>query len=245
MKKVLIAESDVNPQNYDNYLSKATNLSIAKLPSMAESKKEAIQVIEENIEKIYESNAVVFTGGRDLDPKFYGDDLSADKMERFKVKVPSNNRDQIENAYLRFALKEKKAIVGICRGMQFINQAFDGEMYYDLMEEGVVQETHLEHNDGVSRTHEITPMLSSPWLADKLFTDGRRERVNSRHHQAVKKVGRDLVVTARSHDGVIEMIESEDLKKRIVLVQFHPEMMIEEPDNPEFAQRLLDVVSNL
>ncbi|MGH3446539.1 MAG: gamma-glutamyl-gamma-aminobutyrate hydrolase family protein [Nocardioidaceae bacterium] len=44
----------------------------------------------------------------------------------------------------------------------------------------------------------------------------------SRHQQAVKELGRDLVITARSADGIVEAIEHQDAP--IVGLQWHPEI---------------------
>jgi putative glutamine amidotransferase len=48
--------------------------------------------------------------------------------------------------------------------------------------------------------------------------------VNSFHHQAVKRVAEEFVVTARSSDGIIEAIEHPG-KRFAVAVQWHPEEM--------------------
>ena len=47
--------------------------------------------------------------------------------------------------------------------------------------------------------------------------------VNSAHHQSVEPVGRELRVTARSLDGVVEAMEHQRLP--ILTTQFHPERM--------------------
>ena len=46
--------------------------------------------------------------------------------------------------------------------------------------------------------------------------------VNTFHHQSVKKLGRDLRITASSSDGVVEAIEG-TTDWYVLGVQFHPE----------------------
>ena len=53
--------------------------------------------------------------------------------------------------------------------------------------------------------------------------------VNSAHHQAVDKLGNDLIVTGKASDGVIESIES-TIHKWCVGVQWHPEFLITDSD---------------
>ena len=51
-------------------------------------------------------------------------------------------------------------------------------------------------------------------------------RVNSLHHQAVKRLGRGLKVTARSEDGFVEAVESAEEYPFLMAVQWHPEEMV-------------------
>ncbi|MGV7976665.1 MAG: gamma-glutamyl-gamma-aminobutyrate hydrolase family protein [Anaerolineaceae bacterium] len=52
-------------------------------------------------------------------------------------------------------------------------------------------------------------------------------RVNSLHHQAVRKLGEGLMVCARAEDGVIEGIELPE--RRFALgMQWHPECLPED-----------------
>ena len=53
-------------------------------------------------------------------------------------------------------------------------------------------------------------------------------RVNSLHHQAVKRLGRGLKVTARSEDGFVEAVESAEEYPFLMAVQWHPEEMVSE-----------------
>ena len=55
---------------------------------------------------------------------------------------------------------------------------------------------------------------------------GESAYVNSRHHQAIRKVGKGLTVTAMAPDGVVEGVETAD--RQVVAVQWHPENMWQE-----------------
>jgi putative glutamine amidotransferase len=51
--------------------------------------------------------------------------------------------------------------------------------------------------------------------------------VNSAHHQAIDRLGKDLAVNSYSEDGVIEGIEwkNKNNKSFMLAVQWHPERM--------------------
>jgi putative glutamine amidotransferase len=58
--------------------------------------------------------------------------------------------------------------------------------------------------------------------------------VNSMHHQALRELGRDLVVTARAHDGLVEAVEHPG-RRFVVGMQCHPEELYLDRD---WARRL-------
>jgi len=58
--------------------------------------------------------------------------------------------------------------------------------------------------------------------------------VNSMHHQALREVGRDLVVSARAHDGLVEAVEHPG-RRFVVGLQCHPEELYLDHD---WARRL-------
>jgi putative glutamine amidotransferase len=172
-------------------------------------------------------DALVLTGGIDVDPSRYGDG------ERHpKVKETAPARDDMELAYLRAACDRDIPVLAICRGHQVLNVGFGGRL--------------LQHIDsGEHRADYRTEGYPSRWHdltidQDSLLADifgATRLRINSRHHQAVtmNKLGAGLRPVAFADDhgrSLVEGMESEQ-HRWVVGVQWHPERP--EPQEPGFA----------
>lgn len=170
------------------------------------------EVIKEQIEMV---DGLLLSGGQDVAPKNYGEEPTPKLGDIFP------ERDDFEYALLKAALEAKKPILGICRGLQIINTYFNGSLYQDLSYIGTEVLKHNQVNSPSMVTHSVTLDKSS-----KLFDIFGEEkiRVNSFHHQAVKKVGDGLAISAKAPDGVIEAIEKTDYPF-LVAVQWHPEML--------------------
>ena len=179
-------------------------------------------VDDETLRGIYDAlDAVFLPGGADIDPATYGSDPHplCDRTDR--------ERDRVEVALARWALEEDKPVLGVCRGMQLINVAAGGSLYQDLAQEfpGALK-------------HDYFPFRGQAFARDYLahevlVTEGSRLahlmgsgplKVNSMHHQGVRVLGRGLVATALSPDGLIEAIEG-DRDGYLVAVQWHPEAL--------------------
>lgn len=109
-------------------------------------------------------------------------------------------------------------VLGICYGMQLLNALADGTIYGDVEREREDARTHSQKRGAT--THEVRLGESS-----QLRTLLNRESltVNSRHLQAIDRLGKGFRVTGRAPDGVVEVIEHE--KAPLIGVQFHPERM--------------------
>jgi putative glutamine amidotransferase len=115
--------------------------------------------------------------------------------------------------------QRQRPVLGICYGMQFINARLGGSIYADVQKAPGSEPHSPSRNGGGDVFHEID-LTEGSVLAG--LAAGER-RVNSDHLQAVEEVGAGLSVSARSTDGLIEAIETED--GQLLGVQFHPERM--------------------
>ncbi len=165
-------------------------------------------------------DGILFTGGEDVDPSFYGEKKQHESVHDHRP------RDKFEFSLLEGALARRTPILGICRGVQMINVGFGGTLYQDMKEDADPQFEHRQTDLGKSRqepTHTI--LVTDPESGLGAIVQGAC-RVNSLHHQAVKRLGRGLKVTARSEDGFVEALESAGEYPFLMAVQWHPEEMV-------------------
>lgn len=163
-------------------------------------------------------HGLLLTGGGDVDPSRYGEASHATASDL------DPDRDDYEIALVRQAVEADIPILGICRGMQVINVALGGTLIQDVPSEvaGVVEHAIKEPRFAIAHEVWIAPS-SLLWslMRDKL-AEGEACQVNSRHHQALKKVAEGFEVSATAPDGVIEAIERRT-SRFCVGVQWHPE----------------------
>lgn len=159
----------------------------------------------------------LFTGGQDVNPEIYKQEKSPLCGEI------SEARDKFEYLLLHEVIKRNKPILGICRGIQFINAYFGGTLYQDLDTEHPSKTEHHMSAPYDRGIHSVSLTDGAPLKAllkkDTLF-------VNSYHHQAIKELGSSLKTTAVSEDGLIEGIYAPD-KNFLWAVQWHPEFSYE------------------
>ncbi|MGD1090867.1 MAG: gamma-glutamyl-gamma-aminobutyrate hydrolase family protein [Bryobacteraceae bacterium] len=172
-------------------------------------------------------SGVMLMGGTDVNPERYGEarDPKTDK--------PDDQRDQRELELIAEALERNLPILAICRGMQILNVQHGGTLVQHL--------DPVEHHRQRPKVKSVSAHLIEIVPATKLARIAGSElrwQVNSRHNQAVARVGHGLVVSATDpSDGVIEAIERPD-KRFVVGVQWHPENQIAGKDS--IARRLFD-----
>lgn len=151
----------------------------------------------------------------DVDPALYGEEPHP-KLGRV---VPE--KDATDMLVLAEAERLGLPVLAICYGVQALNVFRGGTLVQDI--ESQVPDC-LKHEQGKPlgrNSHGIEVEKDSILYG---LTSAREARVNSHHHQAVKAPGRDLKVTARAKDGVIECIEDVREDKFVLGVQWHPEM---------------------
>ena len=178
-------------------------------------------------------DGLILSGGRDVDPHFYGEE----PLEKLEAIFPE--RDVHEMALIKAAIDLKKPILAICRGMQILNVTYGGTLYQDISYAPGEHIKHCQIGSPYQATHSIKIDKHSTLfrMADKLEI----ERVNSFHHQALKQVAKGLRVVATAPDGIIEAVENED-GAFIIGVQFHPEMMF---DKSTFARGIFKKFINI
>ena len=160
-------------------------------------------------------DGLILCGGNDISPALYQEEING------AVDI-DYERDKCEWRLIKAFIEAQKPILGICRGCQLLNVYFGGTLYQHL------ENTNTHRIDGVGAIHEITAVKGS--VAYELY--GERFIANSFHHQAVKKLGANLVATQYC-DNVIEGFEHDSLP--IIAFQWHPEKIC-------FSKRLEDTV---
>ncbi len=162
-------------------------------------------------------DGLVLTGGGDIHPRFYGES----PHPTFSAAEPG--RDEFELALARLAIDRGLPLLAICRGVQVLNVAAGGSLVQDIETEVPGALVHRVDATPSTIAHEVWVASGSKlaaMLADRIEEDALL--VNSRHHQAVKKLAPGFVASATAPDGVIEAIERPDLPF-CVGVQWHPE----------------------
>jgi putative glutamine amidotransferase len=165
-------------------------------------------------------DGILFTGGEDVDPSFYGEEKQHESVHDHRP------RDEFEFSLLKGALARRAPILGICRGVQMINVGFGGTLYQDMKEDAEPQLEHRQTDLGKSRQEPSHAVLVTDSESSLGAIVQGACHVNSLHHQAVKRLGRGLKVTARSEDGFVEAVESAEEYPFLMAVQWHPEEMV-------------------
>lgn len=175
--------------------------------------------------RIIESlDGIIFSGGSDIDPAFYGEAPS------YHLGGICPERDFHEIQLAKYIIEEKDIpVLGICRGMQVINIAMGGSLYQDLGTENPEAFRHSLINFPKYYPSHIVNIVKD----SKLSSIFQKEsiKVNSFHHQAVKVLAPNFKIAMEASDGVIEAMEM-DGDRFLIALQWHPEMMIDR--HPEY-----------
>lgn len=165
-------------------------------------------------ETISSYDGFVLTCGTDISPALYGEE------NLYSTKL-NEKRDKSDIFLARALLGTDKPILAICRGMQIINIACGGTLYQDLEKQNPdVKLNHLQFDRAYEYVHKVNV------LPDTRLSDICPPviNVNTIHHQAIKGLGKDLIVTALSSDNIIEGVEKTG-GQFVVGVQWHPERL--------------------
>jgi len=178
-------------------------------------------------------DGLVFTGGYDLDSKYFH------QHPHPRSSKPREPRDWFELTLLTEAIKLKKPIFCICRGHQLLNVARGGSLYQDF---SLVDFKVLSHygGDPIKGIDHLVNIYQDSLLFDIL---GRQKiKCNSSHHQAIDKVGKGLIVSAQTADGIIEGLELAGYPF-LLSVQWHPERIFKRSHSRRLFQAFISAAT--
>jgi len=168
------------------------------LPTISED-----QILQQYVDQL---DGLVLVGGDDIPPSAYG------QQPHETVKIMPTQRYNFEKNLISLWWARGKPLLGICLGMQFTNVVSGGSLIQDIPSQVGTKVKHRGyHNVKIEPKSSLAKILGS----DQAY-------VYSNHHQAVKDLGRNLKIIARSEDGVAEAMERTDGKFGL-FVQWHPE----------------------
>ena len=173
--------------------------------------------VNKNFKNIDFLDGLLISGGDfDINPSFYGQEIKSNKVQT----VPE--RTDFEMNLIDKFIHTEKPILGICGGSQLINVYFKGSLIQHI-------ETNINHEQPNPRnetSHEI--ILSDNSYLNKYFFE-KKIYVNSAHHQAIDKLGKNLEIDATATDGIIEAFHHKS-HYYCVGLQWHPEFLITDFD---------------
>ncbi len=155
-------------------------------------------------------DALVLTGGADIDPARYGE------VPAGRTSAPRVQRDEWEIALARAALQRDLPLLAICRGVQVINVALGGSLHQHLPE----LTGHDGHQPAPGVFGAVDVTIEPGTRTAELI--GSRLRVSCHHHQALARLAPGLTVTGRADDGTVEAVEVPG-RAFAIGVQWHPE----------------------
>ena len=168
------------------------------LPTISEE-----EIMQRYVEHL---DGLVLVGGDDIPPSVYG------QKAHETVKIMSTQRYNFEKSLISLWWARGKPLLGICLGMQFTNIVAGGSLIQDIPSQvGTTVKHRGYHNVKIEPKSSLAKILGS-----------EQAYVYSNHHQAVKEIGRNLKIIARSEDGIVEAMERTDGKFGL-FVQWHPE----------------------
>jgi len=223
-KTIGISFSEANFQNYWNWFTGSNpHVNLIEL-----------SFLSNNVSDFEKCDGFVLTGGIDVVPDLYGGSPSYPNMP--DAFLPA--RDEFEKQIYHFSQQHRLPLLGICRGMQYINILEGGKVIEDNE-----QDAHEVHKrDSADKVHQVQIEENSLLHA---CTGLRTGEVNSAHHQAIDPayLGHNLMAVAYSatKDQLIEAIEFKDKTSKAFMigVQWHPERMLSKESNP-LSQKIKD-----
>lgn len=197
MKKLMIAGLVTADDDYQDYCKVFEKLGNESLLSL-------------QMKDLELADGLILPGsGQDMNPKLWGeeDQCSNDINDEL---------DALQWELMESAIEKGMPILGICRGMQFINVYFGGSLIQDLP----CSDSHKTTNP--ENYHDVLHFPGT--FMEKLY--GESSEVNTRHHQGVGHIGENLQVVSIWNDGEDSVVEAIACESHAILgLQWHPEKM--------------------
>ena len=182
-----------------------------------------LEVDEPKLQALYQLvDGILLTGGGDIDPDFYH------QSPHPAVAGIQRERDTVELTLARWAIADKKPLLGICRGFQVITVAAGGALYQDiesllpnagrhdfLPRKGDFPRDYLAHEVSLNADSRLAQLLGETTF-----------KTNSLHHQALQSIPAPFEIVGYAADGIPEAIELPD-HPFCIGVQWHPEELVE------------------
>ena len=165
-----------------------------------------------------QASGLVLCGGVDVEPERYGETAINDTVEIFP------ERDAMEWALLEGSREARVPVWGVCRGLQVLNVYLGGSLWQDLPSQRPTDVPHSRDNPKDLLVHTVQVLEPERPLGELLAKE--TAWVNSRHHQAVKRLADGLVSVAEAPDGLVEAFVLDRPDWWVRAVQWHPENLI-------------------
>jgi putative glutamine amidotransferase len=166
-------------------------------------------------------SGLVLTGGEDVAPGRYGEAAHP------ALGTVNEERDAWEVALIANARERRLPTLAICRGIQVLNVALGGTLVQDIPSQCPAALPHKPKSGRGVRVHDVSVDPRSR-LAELLKAE--QLTVNSAHHQSIARAADSLRITAHAPDGIIEGVEWEGDDWWAVGVQWHPEELVDTPE---------------
>lgn len=174
--------------------------------------------VDSAIKVLNNCDGLIISGGPDVNPEQYNKANEKDRCGSIDY-----NRDTLEIALINAAIKNKQAILGICRGLQILNVSMGGSLIIDIPSDF---DTIIKHRctNAENCFHNVN-IVDNNFL--RSIIDTNQAKVNSNHHQAIDNLADELIAVAYSNDSLVEAIEWKNPtgKAFLIGVQWHPERM--------------------
>jgi putative glutamine amidotransferase len=159
-------------------------------------------------------DAVVITGGRDLDPASYGHHVHP------QCGPVDPRRDAADLAVARAVVARNQPTLAVCRGIQVMNVALGGTLVQHVDDHMQLEQYNLDaHTVTIDADSRLAGIVGTTSLG-----------VNTLHHQVLGDLAPGVHAVGRNEQGHVEAIEF-DAAPAVLAVQWHPELLRHRPEH--------------